>query len=96
MVVSKTDASCQTGIGGTALGVNIAMICVICLWAGTLSAMAFAILKLTKLLRIDEATEATGMDNAKHSPSKAYDWTDVQPPSSNKGVSEQLEAEGTL
>jgi len=75
MQVSDTDTTCQTGIGGKALGVNMLMICMICLWAGGLSAIAFAILKVTGLLRIDEDTERQGMDEARHSPSKAYDMT---------------------
>lgn len=52
------------------------MTCMICLWAGGLSAIAFAILKVTKLLRIDAETEKAGMDESKHSPSKAYDFSE--------------------
>jgi len=76
MQVSETDPTCQTGIGAKALGVNVLMVCMICLWAGGLSTIAFAILRVTKLLRIDEETERLGMDETKHSPSKAYDITD--------------------
>jgi len=78
MQVSETDPTCQTGIGAKALGVNVLMVCMICLWAGGLSTIAFAILRVTKLLRIDEETERLGMDETKHSPSKAYDITDKE------------------
>jgi len=76
MQVSATDTTCQKGIGGTALGVNIAMVLVICLWAGSLSTMAFALLKHSELLRIDNETESEGMDSKIHSPNKAYDFDD--------------------
>jgi Amt family ammonium transporter len=76
MQVSETDTNCQKNIGGTALGVNIAMVLVICLWAGTLSAMAFKLLKHSELLRIDDETESEGMDSKMHSPNKAYDIDD--------------------
>jgi len=66
------DGKCQTGIGGTALGVNIAMVLCIIAWAGSLSAATFGILRVTGLLRIDEQQEEEGMDARSHSPPKAY------------------------
>eukprot|EP00931_Biecheleriopsis_adriatica_P039923 TRINITY_DN2283_c0_g1_i5.p1 TRINITY_DN2283_c0_g1~~TRINITY_DN2283_c0_g1_i5.p1 ORF type:complete len:541 (+),score=114.57 TRINITY_DN2283_c0_g1_i5:76-1698(+) len=67
------DGSCQTGIGGTAIAAQIILILAVIAWAGTWSAIAFGVLKVTKILRIEEEVEEAGMDAAHHSPSKAYD-----------------------
>eukprot|EP00439_Symbiodinium_sp_Y106_P057814 s450_g8.t1 len=42
------------------------------LWSGSLSTIAFLILKLTGLLRISEEVEEVGIDEKSHSPAKAY------------------------
>ncbi|CAE7242652.1 AMT1-1 [Symbiodinium sp. CCMP2592] len=70
--VSDADPSCMTGIGGRAIAAQAIMALVIIAWAGTLSGLAFFVLKMTGKLRIDEETEETGMDLKQHSPPKAY------------------------
>jgi Amt family ammonium transporter len=56
---------------GDALGANLAEIAFVIAWSGGLSAVIFGVLKVTKLLRIDEDTESSGMDTECASP-KAY------------------------
>ena len=72
MPVSETDASCKSGIGGTAVGAQFIMILMIILWSGFLSSLVFLVLKLFESLRISEEVEAVGMDEHHHSPPKAY------------------------
>jgi len=74
--MTNDAGSCRTGIGGTALGANIAMILAIVAWAGGLSSMVFGILKVTGLLRVVPETEALGNDAVHHSPPKAYNMGD--------------------
>jgi len=71
--MTNDDGSCRTGIGGTALGVNILMIVMILLWAGTLSGLAFFALMKTGYLRISADAEAKGLDGTVHSPGKTYE-----------------------
>ncbi|CAJ1446103.1 unnamed protein product [Effrenium voratum] len=66
------ESSCKTGIGGTAIGAQFIMVLMIIVWAGSLSTIAFFLLKLTGLLRISEEVEEGGMDSHHHSPPKAY------------------------
>jgi len=66
------DGNCLTGIGGTHIGAQCILVIVVIAWAGTLSGLAFFLLKKTGLLRIDEYTEEVGMDVKSHSPPKAY------------------------
>jgi len=61
------------GIGWTVLGVNIAMILCILLWAGVFSGVIFFLLKQFAFLRIDDDTENMGIDERAHSPGKAYE-----------------------
>ena len=71
--VAHDDGSCKTGtIGGTAIAAQIVMILMIILWSGTLASITFFLLKVTKLLRITDEVEETGMDSHHHSPPKAY------------------------
>jgi Amt family ammonium transporter len=63
---------CQEGIWGKAFGVQILLVIMVVLWAGTLSTLIFLGLKLTGFLRISEEVEELGLDAAKHSPTKAY------------------------
>mmetsp|Transcript_90657 Transcript_90657/g.194408 ORF Transcript_90657/g.194408 Transcript_90657/m.194408 type:complete len:565 (+) Transcript_90657:73-1767(+) len=51
---------------------NLTEVLVILLWVGGLSAMIFAPLKMMNLLRVDDETQDAGLDQRKHSPSKAY------------------------
>ena len=44
----------------------------IIVWAGFLSGISFFVLKRTRMLRISEEVEETGMDSHHHSPPKAY------------------------
>jgi len=78
--MTKDDGSCQTGIGGTAIAAQIILVLAVIAWAGTWSAIAFGVLKVTKILRIEEEVEAAGMDAAHHSPSKAYDIQRLEGP----------------
>ena len=64
--------ACKTGLGGDAIGAQFALIAMVILWSGTLSGLAFFVLKLTGLLRISEEVEAVGIDTQSHSPPKAY------------------------
>jgi Amt family ammonium transporter len=68
----KANGACRDGIGGTVLGVNIAMILAIIAWAGTLSSIIFGVMKYTGVLRVDAETEEAGSDAKHHSPGKAY------------------------
>jgi Amt family ammonium transporter len=70
--MTDADGNCQEGLVGDALAAHLIMIAVIVAWSGCLSGVAFLLLKLTGRLRIDDATEDSGVDAAKHSPSKAY------------------------
>eukprot|EP00931_Biecheleriopsis_adriatica_P039926 TRINITY_DN2283_c0_g1_i8.p1 TRINITY_DN2283_c0_g1~~TRINITY_DN2283_c0_g1_i8.p1 ORF type:complete len:563 (+),score=113.69 TRINITY_DN2283_c0_g1_i8:76-1764(+) len=71
--MANKDGSCQTGIGGSAFAAQIILVLAVVAWAGTWSALAFGVLKVTKILRIEEEVEKTGLDAAHHSPAKAYD-----------------------
>jgi len=70
--MTDDNGSCRTGIGGTALGVNILLALMVVLWAGGLSTVIFAILKFSGLLRVSQESEEAGQDAHSHSPSKAY------------------------
>ncbi|CAE7187002.1 AMT1-1 [Symbiodinium microadriaticum] len=64
--------ACKTGLGGDAIGAQFALIAMVILWSGSLSTIAFLVLKLTGLLRISEEVEEVGIDEKSHSPAKAY------------------------
>ncbi|CAJ1393440.1 unnamed protein product [Effrenium voratum] len=89
-------SSCQTGIGGTAIGANLIMALVIIAWSGSISALTFALLKWWGALRIDEETEEMGMDAKSHSPAKAYalDFPNGQLPEAMKWYALPLLATG--
>jgi len=72
--MTDENGACQTGIGGKVLGVNVLMVVVIILWAGSLSSIIFGVMKFTGLLRVDQETEKKGSDKQHHSPSKAYNF----------------------
>ena len=76
--MTNDDGTCQEGIWGTALVVQIITPLVICLWSGGLSMIAFFALMKTGMLRVNEDVEEKGMDKAHHSPSKAYDISAVK------------------
>jgi len=76
--MTDDDGNCQDGLFGEALAAHLIMIGFIVAWSGLLSGLVFFLLKLTGCLRIDEATEISGMDAAKHSPSKAYAMKTVE------------------
>ncbi|CAK0818431.1 unnamed protein product [Prorocentrum cordatum] len=67
--------SCDDYATVNVLAAHIVMILAIILWSGTLSGVTFFALKMTCKLRIDEQTEAMGLDAAKHSPPRAYTMT---------------------
>ena len=70
--MANPDGTCRPNIGGSAVGANIILVLMVIVWAGSLSGIAFFLLKLTGMLRIDEDTEAMGIDMKSHSPPKAY------------------------
>jgi len=70
--MEKDDGGCQTGIGGTAIGVQFIMVLAIVAWAGTLSGIGFFLLKITGVLRYGTHVEEVGIDSHHHSPPKAY------------------------
>jgi len=63
---------CTSGAFGEALTANILEIVTIALWTAGFSLLVFVPLRLAGFLRADTETQAKGMDEAKHSPSKAY------------------------
>jgi len=83
--MQNEGGSCRTGIGGTALGVNIAMILSICAWTGLLSGSAFFFLTKVGYLRISAETEEAGQDEKHHSPGKTYEY---------EGEEQQMHADG--
>eukprot|EP00931_Biecheleriopsis_adriatica_P012127 TRINITY_DN11322_c0_g1_i2.p1 TRINITY_DN11322_c0_g1~~TRINITY_DN11322_c0_g1_i2.p1 ORF type:complete len:573 (-),score=134.54 TRINITY_DN11322_c0_g1_i2:169-1887(-) len=86
------DGSCQTAVGGTAIGAQCILVLAVVAWAGTLSTLAFITLKLTGFLRIDEETEQEGLDSRQHSPPKAYSLSG-SPSNENSPPKEALQGE---
>ena len=80
MPVSSTDASCKSGYGGAAIGAQFILIIMVIIWSGSLSAIAFFILKVTGALRISEEVEEVGLDSHHHSPPKAYSLSGTDSP----------------
>ncbi|CAE7209121.1 amtB [Symbiodinium microadriaticum] len=70
--MTDDSGACQTGINGSALGAQVILILMVIAWAGTISALTFALLKWWGALRISEDTEDMGLDAKAHSPPKAY------------------------
>eukprot|EP00438_Fugacium_kawagutii_P009461 Skav202072 [mRNA] locus=scaffold1138:758631:772677:- [translate_table: standard] len=70
-------SGCRTGIGGPAIGAQFIMVLMIVLWSGTLSSIGFLFLKKTGFLRISEEVEEVGMDTHRHSPPKAYNFSEA-------------------
>jgi len=70
--MTDDNGACQTGINGSALGAQVILILMVIAWAGTISALTFALLKWWGALRISEDTEDMGLDAKAHSPPKAY------------------------
>jgi len=61
------------GMGKDVVASNMIEIIFIVVWVGGLSLLVFLPLKLTHHLRAKDEVQEAGFDNAKHSPSKAYD-----------------------
>lgn len=70
--MANDDGSCQTGIGGAAIGAQFILVIMVILWSGILSSLIFFLLKLTGTLRVSYEVESVGMDEHHHSPTKAY------------------------
>lgn len=68
------DAGCRTGIGGIAIGVNIALVIVIALWSGFIAWFVFYFTFKGGFLRISEDAEKEGNDATYHLPPRAYDF----------------------
>merc|ERR1712048_903099 len=66
------DGQCMEGAWAQLVVANLVEVVAICGWVGGLSALVFIPLRMLGLLRADDAVQETGMDSAKHSPSKAY------------------------
>merc|ERR1712048_424050 len=66
------DGKCMEGAWAQLVVANLVEVLAICGWVGGLSALVFIPLRMLGLLRADDAVQETGMDSAKHSPSKAY------------------------
>merc|ERR1712151_1407760 len=66
------DGKCMEGAWAQLVVANLVEVLAICGWVGGLSALVFIPLRMLGLLRVDDAVQETGMDRAKHSPSKAY------------------------
>jgi len=69
---TREDGTCIPDGWSQLIAANIVEIIVICLWVGGLSALIFVPLRLAGLLRADSDLQEKGMDEAKHSPTKAY------------------------
>jgi len=80
------EGGCMSGVGWELVGINIAEILCITLWVGVLSALVFLPLKMAGLLVASPDEQARGFDEAKHSPSKAYDFQQEGNNASNAGV----------
>eukprot|EP00933_Yihiella_yeosuensis_P031688 TRINITY_DN2525_c0_g3_i1.p1 TRINITY_DN2525_c0_g3~~TRINITY_DN2525_c0_g3_i1.p1 ORF type:complete len:545 (+),score=161.58 TRINITY_DN2525_c0_g3_i1:76-1710(+) len=65
---------CATGMLNKGIGANIAEVLSITAWVGGWSAIVFAPLRVSGLLRAKDYVQEEGMDTVKHSPSKAYSF----------------------
>merc|ERR1711862_834781 len=66
------DGACLKGAGGHLIGNNIVEVLVIIAWVGGLTALVMLPLRIGGLLRASDDIQEAGMDESKHSPSKAY------------------------
>jgi len=80
------DGNCATGLFGKVIGAQIVMLLCIIGWSSLFSGVTFLLLKKTGTLRIDEYTEESGVDAAKHCPAKAYAIPAVEYVSPGKSV----------
>jgi len=81
---NAADADGNTdGLWKSGFAAAVVEILVIIAWVGGLSAIIFAPLRLLGLLRAPDTMQDMGMDEAKHSPSKAY-YTDALKSSSEQ------------
>eukprot|EP00933_Yihiella_yeosuensis_P031692 TRINITY_DN2525_c1_g1_i1.p1 TRINITY_DN2525_c1_g1~~TRINITY_DN2525_c1_g1_i1.p1 ORF type:complete len:551 (-),score=111.50 TRINITY_DN2525_c1_g1_i1:218-1870(-) len=75
---TKDDTGkCMEGAATKAIVVQLVLIVSVIAWSGTLSSITFLAMKKSGILRIDEDTEAVGLDAKHHSPAKAYN---MEPP----------------
>eukprot|EP00435_Cladocopium_sp_Y103_P032994 s2492_g8.t1 len=79
--MAKSDGSCRTYIGGTAIAVNAAMCFVIIAWSASLATITFAVLKKWGALRIDEAVNLVIRDRSH--------WHGREVPQPSQGLQDQ-------
>jgi len=74
--VQAEDGSClEKNARGQGIAANIVEVLAIAIWVAAWSTLIFLPLRLTGFLRATDGVQQQGMDQAKHSPSKAYVMT---------------------
>eukprot|EP00415_Alexandrium_ostenfeldii_P001218 UN1218 len=73
--ITDSNGNCQAGLGGELIGVNLAEIVCVTLWVAAWSTVIFFPLKLMGWLVASPEEQEMGFDEAKHSPPKAYDYS---------------------
>eukprot|EP00971_Amphidinium_carterae_P187733 3726210-Amphidinium_carterae.1 len=66
------DGNCYSGGWTSALGAQVVGIICIILWVGATSLAVMVPLRVMGIMRASDDVQEKGMDEAKHSPSKAY------------------------
>mmetsp|Transcript_39172 Transcript_39172/g.90453 ORF Transcript_39172/g.90453 Transcript_39172/m.90453 type:complete len:541 (-) Transcript_39172:41-1663(-) len=66
------DGACYSGGWTSALGAQVVGIICIILWVGATSLAAMVPMRVLGIMRASDEVQTKGMDEAKHSPSKAY------------------------
>jgi Amt family ammonium transporter len=70
------DGSClEKNVRGQGIAANIVEVLAIAIWVAAWSTVIFLPLRLSGMLRATDGVQLQGMDQAKHSPSKAYVMT---------------------
>jgi len=80
--VTDTNGACKgdggtDAVGGELIGANLLEILVICAWTAAFSGMIFLPLKAVGWLVATPEEQREGFDEAKHTPTKAYDYSQM-------------------
>lgn len=87
------DSGCIKGGNGDALAANLLEVIMIFLWSGGWTALIFLPFRVFRKLRVSDEDQEYGIDSVKHSPAKAYSYSDMatgstSPSSPSKGVAQ--------
>lgn len=87
------DTGCIKGGNGDALAANLLEVIMIFLWSGGWTALIFLPFRVFRKLRVSDEDQEYGIDSVKHSPAKAYSYSDMatgsaSPSSPSKGVAQ--------